>query len=71
MSGKKFVQEKGIEAPNEVKEESKDKKIKGAFKISFNDLNEDFKIPSEFRLLKKLGTGAYGKVMEVEHLATG
>lgn len=28
-------------------------------------------MPKEFRLVKKLGTGAYGKVMEVEYLPTG
>jgi serine/threonine protein kinase len=39
--------------------------------VNFKDLNEDFKMPKEFRLIKKLGAGAYGKVMEVEHLASG
>lgn len=28
-------------------------------------------MPKDFRMTKKLGTGAYGKVMEVEYLPTG
>ena len=41
------------------------------FKIDFQKLNADFKIPPSMRLVKKLGAGAYGKVMEAEHIATG
>ena len=36
---------------------------KNPFAISFEDLNSDFKLPDSFRKVKKLGTGAYGKVM--------
>lgn len=31
--------------------------------MAFEDLNADFKLPSEFKKIKKLGAGAYGKVM--------
>jgi hypothetical protein len=34
------------------------------------DLNSDFVVPNTYKKLKKLGTGAYGKVMEVMHIAT-
>lgn len=40
------------------------------FKISFEELNADFRMPDDFRKTKKLGSGAYGKVMEVLHLPT-
>lgn len=41
----------------------------GAFKLAFEDLNADFKVPEHlFRKIKKLGKGAYGKVMQVVHL---
>lgn len=33
------------------------------FKVGFADLNQDFKMPDQFRTIKKLGVGAYGKVM--------
>jgi mitogen-activated protein kinase 1/3 len=42
----------------------------GLFKLSFEDLNADFKVPKEFRKIKKLGKGAYGKVMQVLHQPT-
>lgn len=38
--------------------------------MGFDDLNEDFKLPKEFKKTKKLGAGAYGKVMQVIHLPT-
>jgi hypothetical protein len=31
--------------------------------LGFVNLNRDFHLPSDFRLIKKLGVGAYGKVM--------
>lgn len=31
--------------------------------MSFDDLNADFKLPLTFKKIKKLGAGAYGKVM--------
>ena len=40
------------------------------FKLKFDDLNADFTVPPEFSKVKKLGKGAYGKVMQVMHLAT-
>jgi serine/threonine protein kinase len=40
---------------------------KSGFKLAFDDLNEDFVVPSDFRKQKKLGKGAYGKVMQVLH----
>ena len=43
---------------------------KGIFSVSFQDLNADFVMPSTFKTIKKLGKGAYGKVMEVMHVAT-
>ena len=36
--------------------------------LGFYSLNEDFALPAEFRLVKKLGKGAYGKVMQILHL---
>lgn len=43
----------------------------GLFKIGFEDLNQDFKVPEGvFRKVKKLGKGAYGKVMQVCHIPT-
>lgn len=44
-------------------------KAVGAFKLAFEDLNADFHVPETiFRKIKKLGKGAYGKVMQVVHL---
>ena len=40
------------------------------FKLKFDDLNADFTVPPEFSKVKKLGKGAYGKVMQVMHLPT-
>lgn len=39
----------------------------GFLKMGFDDLNNDFKLPSTFKKTKKLGAGAYGKVMQVIH----
>jgi len=39
--------------------------------LGFSSLNEDFSLPEEWQLVKKLGKGAYGKVMEVIHIPTG
>ena len=33
--------------------------------MKFNELNEDFKLPDCFRKIKKLGSGAFGKVMQI------
>jgi serine/threonine protein kinase len=35
--------------------------------LGFAQLNEDFSLPDDWTLVKKLGRGAYGKVMEVIH----
>jgi hypothetical protein len=35
----------------------------GLFKLDFEELNQDFNLPPEFKKIKKLGAGAYGKVM--------
>ena len=40
------------------------------FNVGFQELNADFLMPDQFKKLKKLGVGAYGKVMEVFHLPT-
>jgi mitogen-activated protein kinase 1/3 len=36
--------------------------------MAFEDLNSDFKLPDCFKKVKKLGAGAYGKVMQCIHL---
>jgi serine/threonine protein kinase len=36
--------------------------------LKFDDLNADFQLPPNFSKIKKLGKGAYGKVMQVMHL---
>lgn len=41
------------------------------FKVDFQELNADFILPSDFLKTKKLGAGAYGKVMEVLHSPSG
>ena len=38
--------------------------------MGFEELNQDFNLPSEFKKIKKLGAGAYGKVMQVFHTPT-
>lgn len=43
---------------------------KNGLGFSFQDLNADFIVPEQFKKIKKLGTGAYGKVMEVLHVET-
>jgi hypothetical protein len=40
-------------------------------KLGFYNLNADFVLPKDFRLVKKLGAGAYGKVMQILHLPSG
>jgi len=35
--------------------------------MAFDDLNTDFKLPDTFKKVKKLGAGAYGKVMQCIH----
>lgn len=42
----------------------------GLFKLDFEELNQDFKVTAEFKKIKKLGTGAYGKVMQILHIST-
>ena len=44
--------------------------VGGIFKLAFEDLNEDFKVTDDYRKVKKLGKGAYGKVMQVTHIPT-
>ena len=36
--------------------------------LGFYDLNADFKLPADFKLVRKLGKGAYGRVMQILHL---
>jgi len=45
-------------------------KVTGFLKMGFEDLNQDFKLPDDYKKIKKLGAGAYGKVMQVSHLPT-
>ena len=39
--------------------------------LGFQSLNTDFALPPDFQMIKKLGKGAYGKVMQIIHLPTG
>ena len=39
--------------------------------MGFRNNEDDFKLPHEFQKIKKLGQGAYGKVMQIIHLPTG
>lgn len=39
--------------------------------LGFQNLNTDFALPADFQKIKKLGKGAYGKVMQIIHLPTG
>ena len=34
-------------------------------------MNADFLLPKDFTLIKKLGSGAFGKVMQILHIPTG
>ena len=36
--------------------------------LGFYSLNADFELPSDFNLVKKLGKGAYGQVMQILHM---
>ena len=36
--------------------------------LGFYNLNADFALPPDFKLVKKLGKGAYGQVMQIIHL---
>jgi serine/threonine protein kinase len=45
-------------------------KVTGFLKMSFEDLNKDFMLPDNYRKIKKLGAGAYGKVIQVSYLPT-
>jgi serine/threonine protein kinase len=38
--------------------------------LGFQNLNTDFRLPEDFQLMKKLGKGAYGKVMHIMHRPT-
>ena len=38
--------------------------------LGFQQLNTDFHLPEDFTLIKKLGKGAYGKVMQIMHKPT-
>mmetsp|Transcript_1460 Transcript_1460/g.967 ORF Transcript_1460/g.967 Transcript_1460/m.967 type:complete len:247 (-) Transcript_1460:606-1346(-) len=64
------------QAPSEAftfgrqEEESSGKNL-NPFKVDFQELNQDFRLPPTFQKLRKLGTGAYGKVFEVLHKPTG
>ena len=44
--------------------------LSGTNKLSlgFYNLNSDFSLPSDFNLVKKLGKGAYGRVMQILHM---
>lgn len=39
--------------------------------VGFQSLNKDFELPEGIKMIKKLGQGAYGKVMHVLHLSSG
>ena len=39
----------------------------GKISLGFDSLNTDFSLPKDFTLIKKLGKGAYGKVMQIMH----
>lgn len=39
-------------------------------KVGFDELNQDFILPETYSKIKKLGSGAYGKVMQVRHIPT-
>ena len=41
---------------------------KNKLSLGFYDLNADFQLPAEFNLVKKLGKGAYGRVMQILHM---
>jgi len=41
---------------------------KNKLSLGFYDLNSDFKLPTNFKLMKKLGRGAYGRVMQILHM---
>jgi len=43
-------------------------KGQGSLRLGFYDLNADFALPEEFKLVKKLGQGAYGRVMQILHM---
>lgn len=47
---------------------TQDIKPTGFLKMAFEDLNQDFRLPDTFKKIKKLGAGAYGKVMQVVHI---
>ena len=36
--------------------------------LGFYSLNADFALPPDFKLIKKLGKGAYGQVMQILHM---
>lgn len=40
---------------------------RNALKLGFYDLNADFALSDDFKLVKKLGKGAYGRVMQILH----
>jgi mitogen-activated protein kinase 1/3 len=63
------VVSKTLPAPKEEKKEQP-VGIGGFFRLAFDELNQDFKVPPEFKKIKKLGKGAYGKVMQVMHVPT-
>ena len=39
--------------------------------LGFQDLTVDFKLPDDFQKIKKLGRGAFGKVMQIIHTPSG
>ena len=41
---------------------------KNKLSLGFYNLNSDFELPDEFNLVKKLGKGAYGRVMQILHM---
>ena len=41
--------------------------VKNKVTLGFEDLNADFALPRDFTKIKKLGKGAYGKVMSIIH----
>ena len=41
---------------------------KNKLSLGFYSLNADFALPPDFNLVKKLGKGAYGQVMQILHM---
>lgn len=63
------MQYEGSEGTSLRKDEAPKEEVQ--VNMGFADLNADFQLPPGFGKIKKLGRGAYGKVMQIIHLASG